>query len=59
MSVRLSGNGSDSLAGNWEVLFGTDRVKGSRLEFFRGIDLQEYEVLIAERTEAQKGGAEK
>ena len=59
MPVSLPRSSSDLLAGNWEVLFGTDRVKGSRLEFSRGMALHGYEVLIAERTEAQKGGSEK
>ena len=58
-AVSLPGNGSDSLAGHWEVLFGTDRVKGSRLEFGTGLDLQGYEVLIAEKTETRTGGAER
>ena len=57
--VVLPESNSDSLADNWEVLFGTDRVKGSRLEISTGLDLQGYEVLIAKRTDAQKGGAEK
>jgi len=47
------GTGNDPLEGTWQVLFGTDRGKGSRLDVSTAIELDGYEVLIVQRT----GGA--
>jgi alpha-glucosidase len=59
VTAALRGNGNEVMAGKWEVLFGTDRLKGSRLEVSTGMGLQGYEVLIAERTEERNGGSHK
>ncbi len=59
VTAALRGNGNEVMAGKWEVLFGTDRLKGSRLEVSTGMGLQGYEVLIAERTAERNGGSHK
>jgi alpha-glucosidase len=52
VSFTLPGSRSEPLQGSWRVLFGTDREKSRPLEPLRGMDLNGYEVLIAEK----KGG---
>ena len=49
-TVKLSESGSGSLEGNWEVLFGTDKGKGTQMKPWEDMDLSGYEVLILERT---------
>ncbi len=49
----LSGHQTEVSRGNWEVLFGTDRAKGNRMELSSGLSLRGYEVLILE----EKGGS--
>jgi alpha-glucosidase len=58
-TVPVHGSGRETMQGAWEVLFGTDRVKNSRFEISTGLDLQGYEVLIAEKIEGRDRGANK
>jgi len=54
LKASLSGNRKGAWQGNWNVLLGTDRVKGAQVELAQEIGLQGYEVLILER----KGGSQ-
>jgi alpha-glucosidase len=50
VTVRPARDETGSLEGTWEVMLGTDRAKGSRFGISRAIDLNGYEVLIAQQT---------
>jgi glycosidase len=51
VGLRLPGEEGGVSTGTWEVLFGTQRAKGSRTDVSADVDLKGYEVLILERKE--------
>lgn len=59
VTITLPGRGTDPMEGSWEVLLGTDRAKGTRMDLSGGIDLKGYEVLIAESKAGRKEGVSK